>query len=277
MALRTPVPECAVAGHAADSAHPLSPNHAFLLDYAGRHFPHGAILDYGCGSGDVVVAGAARGLDLYGVEIFYGGSTSAVREAVLHSGLFNRRIFEIEENGRLPFPQDSFDLIFNDQVFEHVRDMRATLVQIARVLKPGGRLLSLFPSREVLREGHCGVPLAHRLSGHPTALCRYLLAMRSLGLGHHKPGKTRTAWARDFTHWLQEYCCYRTYEEIRQAFAAAGLSIRHLEMEYIAYRLPRSRIAPLAPLARLPLAGRMAPWLCRKLGGMVLESQKVLR
>ncbi len=269
------MPDCAVIERTPDCAHSLSPNHAFLLDYASRHFPTGVILDYGCGSGDVVIAGAARGLDLYGVETFYGGSSSAVREATLRSGLFNSRIFEIEENGCLPFADGSFDLIVNDQVFEHVRDIQATLAQIARVLKAGGTLLSLFPSREVFREGHCGVPLAHRLSSNPPVLCGYLLAMRTLGLGHHKGGKTCTQWARDFTHWLREYCCYRPYGEIHQAFAGAGFDIRHIEMEYISYRLPRSRIAFLSPLVRLPFANRTAPWLCRKLGGMVLESQKV--
>ncbi|MFH0772093.1 MAG: class I SAM-dependent methyltransferase, partial [Candidatus Omnitrophota bacterium] len=39
---------------------------------------------------------------------------------------------------RLPFKNDSFDMIFSNQVLEHVINPKALLVEVGRVLKPGG-------------------------------------------------------------------------------------------------------------------------------------------
>jgi len=55
-----------------------------------------------------------------------------------------------------------------------------------RVLKPGGCMLSIFPSRDVLREGHIGIPLAHRFARGSRARLLYTWALRRAGLGTWK-------------------------------------------------------------------------------------------
>jgi len=45
----------------------------------------------------------------------------------------------------LPFREGTFDLAVNTQVLEHVREPKMILVEIFRVLKPGGRLLLTAP------------------------------------------------------------------------------------------------------------------------------------
>lgn len=45
----------------------------------------------------------------------------------------------------LPFREKAFDLALNTQVLEHVREPKAILLEILRVLKPGGRLLLTAP------------------------------------------------------------------------------------------------------------------------------------
>jgi len=45
----------------------------------------------------------------------------------------------------LPFRESAFDLAVNTQVLEHVREPKAILLDIFRVLKPGGRLLLTAP------------------------------------------------------------------------------------------------------------------------------------
>lgn len=46
----------------------------------------------------------------------------------------------------LPFADNSFDLVTSNMVFEHVEKPLASLIEIHRVLRPGGRLLLLTPN-----------------------------------------------------------------------------------------------------------------------------------
>ena len=106
------------------------------------------------------------------------------------------------ESGVIPFDDSTFDCIVNNQVFEHVEDIDAVLSEVRRVLKPGGILLSLFPSEDVIREGHCGFAIS-RFAAYPRFGYYWLLAARTLGLGYHKKIKSRGQWAKDTQHWLK--------------------------------------------------------------------------
>ena len=232
----------------------LHVNYRFLLDFAKKNAPSGKILDYGCGSGQVVRAGLADHLDIYGCEVFYGGG-HGVEEAV--SDLLGSRILKIQ-NGKIPFGDSWFECIVNNQVFEHVGDMDAVLSEIYRTLKPGGYLLSLFPSREVIRENHCGVPLAHRFSKYPKLGYYWLLAFRLLGFGYFKGTKSPHQWAHDFQLWLNNYCNYRPEKQIMELFSAHNLKAIGIEREYIKFRGLRL----------------FTPWMIRKLGFVVLLARK---
>ncbi|MDL5363433.1 class I SAM-dependent methyltransferase [Halalkalicoccus sp. NIPERK01] len=48
--------------------------------------------------------------------------------------------------GRLPFADDSFDLVFSEYVFEHLEDPARALAEIDRVLRPGGEVVLLVPN-----------------------------------------------------------------------------------------------------------------------------------
>lgn len=48
---------------------------------------------------------------------------------------------------RLPFADDEVDLITSSSVLEHLPDVGGFLDEAARVLRPGGRMIHLFPSR----------------------------------------------------------------------------------------------------------------------------------
>ncbi len=58
-----------------------------------------------------------------------------------------QRFFPIphEDLMALSFPDGSFDVVFSNEVFEHVPDLRRAVGEIARVLRPGGLLLGTFP------------------------------------------------------------------------------------------------------------------------------------
>ncbi len=54
--------------------------------------------------------------------------------------------FETCESYSLPFPSESFDVVFATEVIEHVLDTRAWLAELLRVLRPGGRLQLSTPN-----------------------------------------------------------------------------------------------------------------------------------
>jgi ubiquinone/menaquinone biosynthesis C-methylase UbiE len=146
-------------------------NYIYMVEFAEKYAannPDATILDYGCGSGDVVIAGRERGLNFFGADVFYGGADSA-KARIEKSGWMGVAIKEIVD-GKLDFPDRQFDLVVCNQVFEHVEDLDAVLLEIHRVLKPGGDMLALFPVLDTWREGHCGIPFVTPLQkGYRTA------------------------------------------------------------------------------------------------------------
>jgi SAM-dependent methyltransferase len=57
--------------------------------------------------------------------------------------LQNKTIHEarlIEDDGKIPYPDNTFDAALSDYVLEHVQDPHAFMTEVARVLKPGGKL-----------------------------------------------------------------------------------------------------------------------------------------
>lgn len=128
------------------------------------------VLDYGCGAGEITEELQKNGIDAFGCDVFYeaGDYETSVRSDLM-GGVIKRM-----ENSRIPFEANYFDFVTNNQVMEHVEDLNAVLSEIHRVLKPGGRVLSLFPDRAVWREGHCGIPFLHwfpKGSRPPSLLC----------------------------------------------------------------------------------------------------------
>lgn len=243
----------------------------FALSYAREH--SGArVLDYGCGAGRLVAAGLAEGLDIAGADVYYGGSTT--RDEAAARGLLGGAIREIH-GGVLDFPAATFDLVVNNQVLEHVDDLRATLFEIHRVLKPGGTVLSIFPSRDVFREGHIGIPFSHWFPPQSRTRFYYTWLLRSLGLGTWKEqAPTSRQWALDKLAWIDAYTRYRTRREIFDTFRLYFTNELR-ETDYIVYRLRQrpGRDAIAAAVSAGPLAA-MARALFRKLAFLVILSRK---
>jgi SAM-dependent methyltransferase len=248
----------------------LHVNHEYLLDWARRLGSDAAVLDFGCGAGNVVLAGRERGLNLYGADTFEGRPER--RDVVMGAGLLDGIVRVVGEDGRLPFDDDEFSLVVANQVFEHVRDLDRTLDEIARVLMPSGRLLALFPSRGVIREGHIGIPMAHWL---PPGRLRYAYVhvLRSAGLGHDHWGDATSSsseWARRTTDYLRDHTYYRRKRTALGAFEQR-FHVDLIEDDYIRFRLQGRG---LAATLRLPGASSVARVAMRRFSGMVVLGTK---
>lgn len=96
-----------------------------------------AVLDWGCGWGQVADLLVKRGLD---VKLFdYEGPGAPEAEARLERFPELSAFFSAEPV-KLPYADDSFDAVVSCGVLEHVSDPDGSLDEIRRILKPGGML-----------------------------------------------------------------------------------------------------------------------------------------
>lgn len=68
----------------------------------------------------------------------------AERVAVAHQDIPRALVAAAEY---LPYPTDTFDLVFSHEVIEHVQDDRAAAAEMVRVARPGGRIIIFCPNR----------------------------------------------------------------------------------------------------------------------------------
>lgn len=108
---------------------------------------NGRILDNGTGLGTYLEAiGRANPAGVrVGLEIEHERALAALARA-------DAIVLGVGE--QLPFADNSFDLILSNEVIEHVTDDRASVAEMARVARPGGRIVIFAPNRWYPVEQH---------------------------------------------------------------------------------------------------------------------------
>ncbi|MFO1540534.1 MAG: class I SAM-dependent methyltransferase [Chloroflexota bacterium] len=97
-----------------------------------------AILDVGCGIGTYVRRFRAFSDDVHGLEVEPERVAEASRE-------LPNIVCGVGE--ALPYPDARFDLVFSNEVIEHVADDRRTAAEMVRVTRPGGLIVLFAPNR----------------------------------------------------------------------------------------------------------------------------------
>ncbi len=108
-----------------------------VLDLAGP-LSGRRVLDVGCGDGTYALAAASRGALCTAVDRF-DEMLEAARQRALDSGA--QIGFERGDANRLPFSDESFDVVLAVTVLCFVEDASRAVRELARVLVPGGRLV----------------------------------------------------------------------------------------------------------------------------------------
>jgi SAM-dependent methyltransferase len=112
------------------------------------------VLEVGCGRGFLTqrirqIAPATIGVDLNPL-------------AVSHAVTGGLRQMDAQA---LTFPDESFDKIYSFHVIEHIPNLARAFAEMDRVLKPGGRVLLVYPAEPI--RGLYVVPTAIWLFGNP--------------------------------------------------------------------------------------------------------------
>ena len=223
------------------------------------------MLDFGCGAGKLVRAALARGVDCYGCDIDFSHKWST--EGELADLLQSRRVRQIAgalenvspqagESYRLPFDDGMFDVVISDQVMEHVRNYPEVIDEFARVLKPGGLMLHMFPSKYRLVEPHQMVPLASFYRPYWWLRLWSMLGVRN----RFQAGMPAREVARYNQRWLPEHTNYLTVGQLGRLFSPA-FTLEFVEKEFMRYGRARMLVFPWlyrTVLSRIMLGVRTA-------------------
>lgn len=138
------------------------------------------VLDYGSGRGASVACLRNLGYDAYGVEIdkipYDNGQEYFQNAGYEHSELFHM----ISENCDTGFEDGFFDVVFSEQVFEHVLPISEVIKEICRITKDKGLHVHAFPAKYSLNEPHLHMPFVHWL---PKNVLRRILMYVWIQLG----------------------------------------------------------------------------------------------
>jgi SAM-dependent methyltransferase len=213
--------------------------------------PDASILDFGCGRGELVAELRRLGYQAFGCDIQLWHEDPDTRS--MHSKGWLR---EMESSAyRLPFRDNSFDAVLSDQVFEHVQNYREVVGELARVVRPHGFCLHIFPSRYILIEPHVYVPMATVLKSRAWLHFWAMLGVHNefQGTASSKDG-TNAREIADFNYrYLRSNVNYLPKSALAREFRLGFRDVRFCEREFLAnsklgrYIYEMARFLPFLP------------------------------
>jgi SAM-dependent methyltransferase len=190
-----------------------------------------AILDFGCGEGQMVRKLRASGFEAYGADILLSEQNEFLRL--------------IQNPYRIPFDDRTFDAVISCSVLEHVKNLPEAVSEMYRVLKPAGFCLHFFPPKLRPIEGHIFVPFAGALQGYPWLLFWSFLGIRN-SFGINRPYRENAILNYKF---LKEQTAYVSKRKLREHVSRCFNNVRFVEKYHIKHSYGRARL--LHPLVSL--------------------------
>jgi SAM-dependent methyltransferase len=220
------------------------------------------VLDVGCGRGGTVAWLLEQGFDAYGVD---------VRPDYIANGcayLGPDRLAALD-GAMYPYPDDHFDIVISDQVFEHVADLGQLAREVARTSKVGAVGLHVFPGKWTFTEGHLQAPLVHWLPKGPVRRVAINAVLRAGLTAPYFEDRTLAERTEIFSRYSDRETFYRRPAVIRRVLEAAGLSVdlREVSRESVLLKLGNPRIP-------MPF-DRLAAWAYRNTRMMYLATTRV--
>lgn len=101
--------------------------------------PGATVLDGGCGPGVHSVRVARENYNVFAIDLSETMLAEA-KQRVERAGLSQKVEFQQEDLTRLSFPDASFQYVFSWGVIIHIPDLEKAVSELARIVKPGGKL-----------------------------------------------------------------------------------------------------------------------------------------
>lgn len=118
------------------------------------------LLDVGSGYGLFLTLSLLKGAKSIGLEPARNRSytlTSEVSKEILARAGFAKNLVKTGFGEKLPFKDNSFDLVVSFYTLEHVQNVGKVILESTRVLKPGGYIFFEVPNYGSFWEGHYGI------------------------------------------------------------------------------------------------------------------------
>ncbi len=203
------------------------------------------VLDGGCGMGRYLRVAAEGGANVVGMDL--SGAVVAARD--LTREFANVSVVR-GDLLRTPFAEGSFDHVYSLGVLDHTPDPRRAFLALARLLKPGGRIVVwVYPRERPALEGIMnihravskrmplwmllalsrlmapvgGVKRRMMLSGNrAVAKAGVALNLLTIGVSMHPDAEVRVCDTLDW--YAPKYLSRHTFEEVAEWFREAGLT-----------------------------------------------------
>lgn len=184
------------------------------------------ILDVGCGNGlllstlvkELPLKNPGISFELYGLDVNdshvqergYFNKTISLLQSAAPQIAWENNLKLITSNDLWPFEDDYFDLIFSNQVMEHVFNQQFFLKEIQRTMKEEGYSFHLYPLRHYLYEGHLLIPFVHKFRNW-TSTYFWIKWASYLRIGTYKKNK-QNGLVNSIQEYAEKHADYLTYQ-----------------------------------------------------------------
>lgn len=74
----------------------------------------------------------------------------SAEELAFNNDVDEKIVFDITSGKRVPLEDESVDMVTSSSVLEHLKDLESAVKEVSRIIKPGGKFISVFPSKFAL-------------------------------------------------------------------------------------------------------------------------------
>lgn len=129
-------------------------SHLTRIDRLVSMPPGADVLEVGCGQGHLTKALASRGIQIVGID-----ANPQAHE------IAGTPLVQCMRAEALTFDDESFDYIVSVHAIEHIPELEKALAEMARVLRPGGKAVFIYPAEPIM--GLYAIPTSVILHGTP--------------------------------------------------------------------------------------------------------------